>query len=80
MSTSDYDTIAAGRELDRLVGERVMGLVVSDGGAELNCWIPSGLKVFPKRIWQPSTNISDAWEVVERLSANGKTPVALLLE
>lgn len=75
----------AGREMDALVAEKVMGLVLTcpvdarcdhsvgtnrDGtSAKRNfCRWPDG-----KEHWIPfySTDIADAWQVVEKLKANG---------
>jgi hypothetical protein len=56
------------RELDALVAEKVMGWTWHD---TMLCWYPStpGATLNDtrsKQDWQPSTDISAAWEVVEK--------------
>lgn len=65
----NYDDMPAGREMDALVAEKVMGwhrLSFS------KCWI-SGASKKERRIelWSPSTDISGAWEVVEKMREKG---------
>ena len=63
-----------GRELDALVAEKVMGWWWGDDES------PAGAGWYehddPKRArdWSPSQNIADAWEVVEKLVADGFSP------
>jgi hypothetical protein len=69
----DGAELEAGRELDALVAERVMGWVLtlsprSIAEADDEEWwsMPSGL-VRHVDYWRPSTDIAAAWEVVEKL-------------
>jgi alkyl hydroperoxide reductase subunit AhpC len=59
----------AGRELDALIAERVMGwkVVYSDEPVVVSASFPYP---FP---FNPSTDISDAWQVVEKLQSLGMT-------
>ena len=61
-------SLPAGPGLDRLVAEKVMGFVSED-------YVPPGrwhCRPDGREEWfQPSTNIAHAWEVVERLDAQG---------
>jgi len=56
-----------GPELDALVAEKVMGWSVSEDGT---VWRDESLK-YPDRLplleWHPSTQIGDAWQVVEKV-------------
>ncbi|GED18097.1 BC1872 family protein [Aneurinibacillus migulanus] len=69
----------AGRELDIVVAEKVMGWVVdgdiienADFDEQGRCTFPSGDYLMNKETREPlpnySTNIADAWEVVEQLN------------
>jgi len=77
-------TTAAGRELDALVAEKVMGWTVcrdaSCGGCEATVLLmEDGWRVrapldqggWPLGWWTPSTDIAAAWEVVEKLRVLG---------
>lgn len=59
-----------GRELDRLVAEKVMGWRtcpnVFPGGVG---WDTGEERLRNWRSWSPSTNIAHAWEVVEKVTA-----------
>lgn len=72
----------AGRELDTLVAEKVMGWTAKDGrwhdadGKDLGSDhadndLGLGDYYYPDEHWSPSTDISSAWEVVEKLQADG---------
>lgn len=69
----NYDTMLAGREMDALVAEKVMGWKKGDA-AGTPVWYtpePDGA-MFARRLcvaWCPSApdRISDAWEVVEKI-------------
>ena len=60
-----------GEELDRLVAEKVMGAVFADGGE----WFIDSMgparrsndSGFAWELWNPSTDIAQAWEVAEKL-------------
>jgi hypothetical protein len=61
--TTNIDTLSAGRELDALVAEKVMGWTIYDDGimdqgAKGRTWASE---------WHPSTDIAAAWEVVEKV-------------
>lgn len=76
----DYETIEAGRELDCLIAEKVMGWhwfvphgVMTELPPEHQhiggwCNLDGSLAHGLYNRWQPSTNIAHAWEVVEKLS------------
>lgn len=69
----DIDALTAGPELDRLIGEKVMGWACKDAyGCDGLVWFDaSGSELIdygPTAYgWSPSTNIAHAWEVVERV-------------
>lgn len=71
MTPEEIDALPAGRELDALVAERVMGWTRSprDYGSRL-VWVthPENIVRFWKgrRSFQPSTDIAAAWEVLEK--------------
>ena len=73
----------AGRELDALIAEKVMGWAATHED-ELYIWFNDGVPGPPKRFcsdidyyrenpffWSPSTQIADAWLVVEKLREMG---------
>lgn len=60
METVNYDTIAAGPELDALVIRKVMLSPPRE-------WDKTTLNFYSAGSWSPSTNIAHAWEVVEKL-------------
>lgn len=79
----EIDNLEAGRELDALVAEKVMGWTLGKphllhgylmhGSVEIECWEGS-LKdnvTQTKDSWHPSTDIRWAWEVVEKLKRYG---------
>lgn len=68
-------SMPAEKELDILVAERVMGFKIETPWAE-QCTIWDGREV---RYFEPSIDISAAWEVVEKLS-RGKTDNSFVLE
>ncbi|WP_051291492.1 BC1872 family protein [Fictibacillus gelatini] len=64
----------AGKELDALIAEKVMGWVSRTDKNEFAWWASDNSDI-PKwftsqRNFRPSTNISDAWLVVEWLESN----------
>ena len=67
---SNVDTMPAGREMDALVAERVMGWYRVGAmwckGANSFAAQAEEVAGCPK-IWTPSTDIAAAWEVVEKL-------------
>jgi Phage ABA sandwich domain len=70
----------AGRDLDSLIAEKVMRWKtwIADGTLD-ECW-ETGDEYNPtirKSQWRPSTDISAAWEVVEKMIANGFDDVTL---
>lgn len=79
MTHEEIDALPAGRELDALVAERVMGwqLVPAVNGIESPWWWDANGPVHSmdksdwRGGWYPSTNIAAAWEVVERMGADG---------
>lgn len=58
----------AGRELDALVAEKVMGWMDGDG---VGLRVADGevINSMDCRPWSPSTDIAAAWEVVEKMAA-----------
>ena len=66
---SNIDTMPAGREMDALVAEKVMGWADINSNAAL-----VGGLCDDKRNWKPlpfySTDIAAAWEVVEKIKGN----------
>lgn len=82
----DIDSMKAGKELDRLVAEKVMGWKLGlesrddDPSDYPNGFISiQGIVYIPKGAfdrWMPSTNIADAWLVGDRIKSltkcNGK--------
>ena len=83
----DLDKLEAGPETDQLMAEEVMGWVLGEpeviygpmmgGRITIQKWVGSTKETPQGRItrilgsWQPSTNISNAWEVVEKLYNDG---------
>ena len=63
------EPLQPGRELDALIAEEVMGWVrvTYRKGARWSRGIPLGsIPALPIEKWAPSTNIADAWDVVEK--------------
>lgn len=60
----------AGRELDALVAEKVMGWKLSNATDGTEYWDNGKFcgGIWPKE-WNPSTNIADAWNVVEKMKS-----------
>lgn len=56
-----------GRELDKLIAERVMGLDVSNPSSPMSCDVCHKDYYFEDSIKPYSTDIAAAWEVVEKL-------------
>ncbi len=91
MNSNKIDSLAAGRELDILVAEEVMGWKdgeeefcnsgwLKPNDSEIQPWVWSGwlthnasdsndftVAYVGKEIWNPSTSIAAAWEVVEKM-------------
>jgi hypothetical protein len=74
----NYDTMEAGREMDALVAEKVMGWTKGIREGMPPVWYtpePDGMWYVHRLCvtWCPSApdRISDAWEVVEKLTAGG---------
>ena len=57
----------AGRELDALIAEKVMGWT-SLKGFESAIWDCGNSPIRTKESWLPSTQIADAWLVVEKIA------------
>ena len=79
IETVDIDTMPAGREMDALVAEKVMGwefapeLTKATGS---DCWMEWNEDKSDYRVrgcWIPSASIAAAWEVVEKLKHLGFT-------
>jgi len=70
MTHDEIDKMEAGRKLDALVAEKVMGL--SGPFDVCDCGWP-GNHIGKTLIPPYSTSISAAWEVVEKLKADGTT-------
>ncbi len=77
----DVKQLVASRELDALVAERVMGwkkwvparpesLPITSLATP--CWEDTDGRVIAQHSWNPSTEISAAWEVVEKLKQRDK--------
>src|SRR3990167_10827314 len=70
MTREEILNMEAGREMDALVAEKVMGEPYPDRFAHPKWW---GLRYdMGHEVWEPmlfSTNIKMAWEVVERLQS-----------
>lgn len=70
----DYDTMEAGRDMDRLVAEKVFGwewYVDRDGtGYPIDQYgvavQESGKAEYHGKVWSPSTDIEHAWDVLKR--------------
>lgn len=68
---SDYDTMGPGREMDARVAEKVFGLEVMDDFPEVFAVGADGANaVVRKYMRHYSTDISAAWEVVEKLRSD----------
>ena len=70
--------IEPGRELDALVAEKVMGWTrgtISTYGGLMPAWIDATGRAHPPNAtsggWLPSVDIRAAWEVVEKMQADG---------
>src|SRR5690606_29597765 len=71
------------REIDRLVAEKVMGWRLKSfpgGGGGFSAWLNDDGKIMkyendctldaqPYDFWRPTTNIADAWQVVEKFES-----------
>jgi ABA sandwich protein len=74
----EENTVTAGRELDALVAEKVMGWIDlgprwSDSNASGYRWMRQDKKLLTEQEFEPSTDIAAAWAVV-KLFANFKAP------
>lgn len=74
---SEVKELKAGRELDALIAEKVMGWhreFVTDPSSNYSFWNyvdADGRGMYTPEEWEPSTSISAAWEVVEKLQTLG---------
>lgn len=65
------ETMPAGRELDKLIAERVMGLTVSGQGTDADpYWIDDHQDENGCWLGDYSTEIGWAWEVLERMRSH----------
>src|SRR4030042_3346242 len=74
MTKDEILNMPAGREMDALIAEKVMGWKISlidltYGGRWEN--IETGELMGGIQYWNPSENISAAWEVVEKMKSEG---------
>jgi hypothetical protein len=68
MTRDEILSMPAGRELDALIAEKVMGWFITGGVVCKNNPEPGhyeGLVAFMSK-WRPSENIADAWQVVDK--------------
>ena len=69
--TVNIDTLSAGREMDALVAEKVMGWSPLNRTEHHLSWnVPEGIRTWEETSYgsfKPSTSIAAAWEVVEKL-------------
>jgi hypothetical protein len=73
MNREEIMQMEAGRELDALVAKKVMGWKYGQAGVDWSGWVgvnPRPSKEANLGHFSPSTNISAAWEVVEKLKEN----------
>lgn len=72
---TDKTPLPPGAELDRMVAEKVMGAVEGPfiGLAMSETWDIPDIGIVRRSKWSPSTNITDAWEVVEKMRERGFT-------
>jgi hypothetical protein len=66
----------AGRELDALIAEKVMGWNMSPapfGTTQdvYQCWHQENRPLMTIHMWTPSTDITAAWEVIEKMKDKG---------
>ena len=82
MNREGITRLEPGRELDRLVAERVMGWRLWESSRPIHwaeerdgCYIHTGWNVnglaHSRPVWSPSTDITAAWAVVEHLLRRG---------
>ncbi len=71
MTREEILPMTAGREMDALVARRVMGWREGVMGVNAGFWVDADGKEMAWNIgcgaWSPSTQIEEAWQVVERL-------------
>lgn len=53
-------------ELDRLAAEKVMGWTFVRMHAQIDCWDDGTPNKIPRDCWQPTRNIAQAWECLEK--------------
>lgn len=73
MTRDDVLTLENGRELDALVAEKVMGYIVNKANA--GDFDDGGLYIiehYRYKPFRPSTNISDAWKVLDKMRETNK--------
>lgn len=66
---TDIDTMPAGRKMDTLVAEKVMGWVRDDRGFWFDSEDPAMVTTYED--WKPSEEIESAWEVLEKMHEIG---------
>lgn len=79
MTEQEIDAMEAGRELDALVAEKIMGWKVVDGWWDMGDgrswpvedWCDDYERVI-QEAFRPSTDMSAAWYAIERVEATGK--------
>lgn len=72
LASQQIETMPAGRELDALVAERVMGLekhggLNAAGTSTSEVWMKDGKQISFAEPPTYSTDIAEAWEVVEKI-------------
>ncbi|PAF31886.1 hypothetical protein [Paenibacillus sp. 7516] len=72
--------MSAGRELDSLVAEKIMGLELVEEmlAAYPRYWLPEYDKTYHRAVPLYSTDISAAWSVVERMRTEYKQFITLI--
>jgi len=77
ITDKDIDNLEAGRELDALVAEKVMGWKRGEGIGGDPIWLTDVTDWIPyindhPLAWNPSASISAAWTVLEKFRRDGK--------
>ena len=67
MNREEILAMEAGNELDALVATEVMGWERKDYGYTIVYWEENDEDVHMVELWKPSTDIADAWKVVEKM-------------
>ena len=67
MTRDEILSMPAGREMDVLIAEKVMGWKTGERGVNAGYWVnDKGKEVHFKDTWYPSADVTVAWEVVEK--------------